>query len=544
MGGKDSRFQRLVDETRALLEDRTIQNVGTLSRLQRFVHFWVLVGRSFVRNRCPVRASALAYVTLLSLIPLLAVVMSITSTFLKKEGEDRIDQFIVKMVASITPPAMLSTNVALIQTDRIEVPEARLETEPDGTETVTPLPTDDPEPSTITTEIATNELALPKFAQDPDAIRARREAARAINEFIQNARSGTLGVTGSIFLIFVAISLLSRVEDAFNDIWGVAHGRTWFTRIFLYWGVICFVPLLLIAALGMASGPHFEATHSFLITLPLVGQLAFQILPVVVLCLTFALIYMLMPNTRVDWRAALVGGLVGGGLFHVNNLLSVFYVARAGRDSMIYGSIALVPILMLGLYLAWIILLFGAQVAYAWQNRASYFEEKQVENINQRGKEFVALRLATLVGQHYLTGSPPPTASEMSQQLAVPTRLIQQIMRTLCAARLMVETAGPEVAYFPARPMETITCHDILNAIRATLGQELTTRDEPTRAEVFGEFERIQEAERRAAASVSMLTLAHRAQCHLEHSNSNHTESEPRHIHPLPPAKPNKNQNL
>jgi membrane protein len=151
-------------------------------------------------------------------------------------------------------------------------------------------------------------------------------------------------------------------------------------------------------------------------------------------------------------------------------------------------------------------------VAYGFQNRATYLEEKQVENINQRGREFVALRLMTAVGQPYLRDEAPPTIVELAEELSVPTRLIRQIMETLGAARLVVETAGADTAYLPARLMERITCHDILLAMRACAGQELATRDEPMRSEVYGEFQRIQEAERQAAASVTMLALAHRAQ--------------------------------
>jgi membrane protein len=314
--------------------------------------------------------------------------------------------------------------------------------------------------------------------------------------------------------------MLSRIEGTFNDIWGVVRGRSWFMRIVLYWGVLSLAPLLLVLAIGLATGPHLESTKQFVSTLPFIGSFlihfGFQFLPVLLLCLTFAAFYMLMPNAKVKWSAALIGGLVGGGLFHLNNLVNVLYVSRVVSNSRIYGSLGLVPVFMIGLYFSWLILLFGAQVAYAVQNRTAYLEEKQVENINQRGREFIGLRLMTMVGQRYLKGESPCNVLEMSEELCVPSRLVRQVMQTLAAARLVVETAGAETAYLPARLMETITCHDILQALRATNGQELATRDEPTRAEVFGEYQRIQEAERQAAASVTMLALAHRAQAQLQ----------------------------
>jgi DNA-binding IscR family transcriptional regulator len=117
----------------------------------------------------------------------------------------------------------------------------------------------------------------------------------------------------------------------------------------------------------------------------------------------------------------------------------------------------------------------------------------------------------TCIGQRFIRGAAPPAVVEMGKEMCIPTRLIQQVMHTLCAARLVVEVAGSEAAYLPARPLENITCHDVLQAMRASQGHDLETRDEPARAEVYGEFHRIAEAERQAAASVSMLTLANRA---------------------------------
>jgi membrane protein len=272
-------------------------------------------------------------------------------------------------------------------------------------------------------------------------------------------------------------------------------------------------------AIGLASGPHLEATKEFLTLMPFIGALVFQLLPLVLLCLTFASFYMLIPNTKVDWRAAAIGGLVGGLVFHLNNTLSVLYVSRVVSNSKIYGSLGLVPVFMMGLYFSWLILLFGAQVAYAFQNRSSYLEAKQVENINQRGREFVALRLMTAVGQRFAIGERPARISEMAESLGVPTRLIRQVMQTLSNARIVVEVNGQETSYLPARPLETITCYDILHAMRASQGHELATREEPSRLEVYGEFHRIQEAERAAASSVNLLALVNRA-AHAQLTNS------------------------
>ncbi len=501
---KFSRFRKFREDAQALLDESALGRQEGLSKFHRFLHFWVLVGHSFNRHRGPVRASALAYASLLALIPMLAVAVSVTSTFLKKQGEDSIDQFIVKLVASLTPPGELGTNgVPVTLGNTSEVPADKTNQVANAAEALS---------RDAAASAGSNPNTAALLSKDEKAVAARKAIAREIHGFIQNTRSGALGLTGSVLLIFAAISMLSRVETTFNDIWGATRGRSWFMRIVLYWGVLTLAPVLLVVAFGLATGPHWEATRRLLTLMPFIGNLLFAVLPVLLLCLTFGLFYMLMPNAKVRLVPALVGGLVGGLLFHLNNVFSVLYVSRVLSNSKIYGSLGLVPVFMIGLYLFWLILLFGAQVAYAFQNRTTYLEEKQIENVNQRGREFIALRLMTCIGRRFGQGEPPLTVAEISEELAVPSRLVRQIMLVLSAARLVVETAGPELSWLPARPLENITCHDILLALRASQGQELATRDGPARSEVYGEFHRIEEAERQAAASVTMLALVNRTQ--------------------------------
>ena len=501
-------FSELQRAASSLLEERAIRLGEGISKLEKFVHFWVLVGKSFVRNRCPVRASALSYTTLLALIPTLAVALSVTSMFLKTESEEQIEAFIERFVEYTVPDSIRS----------IEEFDLQLGTNAPFPETAATNP-----PPLLETNLVavaapanvTTNASSPQIRAALDAL-GKKAAAGYIHRFIQNTYSGTLGATAVVFLVWAAIAMLVRVEETFNDIWGVSRGRDWWSRITNYSTTIVFGPLLLLAALGLATGPHFQKTRALLNVVPFLEPVISQLLPVIVISVTFALFYKLMPNTRVHFSAAFVGGALAGTVWHLFNVTSFYLGSRAVNASKVYGSLALVPLLMLGLYVVWVIVLFGAQVAYAFQNRAAYLQEKMTEAVNQRGREFIALRLMTCIGQRFQRGEKPGTVADIAAQLGIPTRLVHQVMQTLVAAQLVVETAGAELAYTPARPLEIITAHHILLAVRATHGQELVTRDEPVREEVYGEFARIQEAERLAASSVTMLALVNRAQARRE----------------------------
>src|SRR6185312_8942884 len=117
-------------------------------------------------------------------------------------------------------------------------------------------------------------------------------------------------------------------------------------------------------------------------------------------------------------------------------------------NSKIYGGLGLIPVFMAGVYLSWFILLFGAQVAYAYQNRTLYLQERLTESVNQRGREFVALRLMTCVGQRFQRGLPAPTSQQMSEELSIPSRLVQQVLQTLISAHLVIEVSGLEPGHF------------------------------------------------------------------------------------------------
>ncbi len=465
-------------------------------RTERWLHFWVLVGRQFVRNRCLVRAEALSYSALLAMIPLLAVALGVTSTFLKNQDEEQFYHLIDQFVANITPPTVLGTNTVTTVTAETNGVMVTL----------------------VTTNVvnATNQLAALTAGTNivtgtvPADNTAQLEIVRQIRHFVKNTNTGTLGMTGMFLLVVVAISMLMRIEATFNDIWGVAKGRHWKWQIPLYWLVVSLWSPLLLTAVGLAGGGHFQSAKLLIAHMPMVGELLFKLLPWAILWLVFTLVYVVVPNTKVNFSAAAAGGLVGCSLWQLNNLFGFLFVSRTMANINVYGSLGLVPVLMIGLYFSWCILLFGAQVAYAFQNRKAYLQDRLAENVNQRGREFVALRLMVALGGRFQGGQAPATVIELSEKLGVPSRLTEGVLRILLKARLVTEVAGEAVAYAPARPLEQISAYDILFALRTGNGQELPAGEARELTEVYGEFARVEQAERATAENISLLALVQR----------------------------------
>ena len=477
-----------------------------LTALEHFAWFCRHVGQNFIRNRCLVRASALSYSSLLALIPILAVAISVTSSLLKSDGEEQIYQLINDCVEALVPPARIPARVP-------PPPAAALAMGTNG-ETMALSHAGAMEPPNA--PAGTNLVAamLPPEADD-GMVQAQKEAARNIHLYVQKTQSSTLGLVGMLLLVWVAIAMLANIESTFNDIWGVTRGRRWLWRIVLYWATLTLGPLVLAGAASLAGGSHLGLARQLIGQTPLVGDLIFKLLPLLLVWLAFMLIYMVVPNTRVRWSAAFVGAVVAGTLWYLNNLLAFLYVSQVVKNSMIYGSLGMVPVFMLGLYISWALLLFGAQVACAFQNRLAYLQDRFAENVNQRGREFIALRLMTCLGLRYQAARPPATVDELAAELSVSPSLARQIVQTLLAPRLITEVAGAEAAYCPARPLEAINAHQVLQAVRSISEPEVFPRPEPVRDEIYGEFARIEEAERVAAAAISLRALVERAQARL-----------------------------
>ncbi len=519
-----SRWSRIRTAAHNFFAEKGIESEETFnrSRLHRFAHFWLLVGKSFNRNRCPVRASALAYTTLLALVPLLAIGISITTSMLQREGQEPVERLINQLVGYIAPALDLEARPDIVDSwitdfwddwdqslgtakvSRAQQTNSLSVSAPNTNSPAVPVGNNIASNSLV----ASTNLTASSAGDSAEALTGRERVVKQITSFIGNIKTGALGIISVLALLFVGISLLRTIEAAFNDIWGVTQGRGWIKSIVYYWAAITLGPLFLVGALTLTTGPHLANTREWLDRVPFLGTVLFHALPFVILTLGFSAFYAAMPNTKVHFKAAFVGGAIGGCVWQLNNLFNVIYVSRVVTYTNIYGSIAVIPLFLVGMYFSWMIMLFGAQVAYAFQNRRAYIQEKQAESVNQRGREFIALRLMTHIAQNFLQGARPLSTVDLSHQLAVPSQLAQRILCALVQSGLLVEVMDRDIRFSPGRPLDRITAYDVLCALRAGQGQELATTEDGSRLLVRAEFERMILAEREAGSSVSMQSLA------------------------------------
>jgi membrane protein len=470
------KLKRLRADVVASLRDDThspSSAATTRPGIAQFVHFWGLVGRFYWRNRCHVRASALAYTTLMALVPLLAVSLTVASLVFDPTSETsrkKLTGIIERFVDNVAPSLGLS-----------------------DAEIQGPMPAD-ADASETTTEASAR----------------RATVADNILGFVSRIHFGTIGVTAMLGLIFVAISLLRTIEAAFNDIWGVAIGRGWFESIILYWAAISLGPIIMLVATTSGYLNALSEQGAGIQKIPGIGILSTELLPLLLVSLGFGALYRVMPNTRVGWQGALIGGLVAAILWWLNNRLGVLYSTKVVTYSKIYGSLGAIPLFLLGLYFSWMIVLFGAQVSYVFQNRHAYLQERMAERVHHQAREFVALRFMAEIGRCFALNLPPPSTPTLSTRFAVPARLATQVLDSLIQAHLIIQTAAPESGFAPAHPLESISIRDILKALRTGQGSDLPTAQDESRPVVQAEFAAILAAEESRSARISLAELVQR----------------------------------
>ncbi len=408
------------------------------------------VGRSFLANRGPVRAASLSYTSLLALIPLLALVLSVSKGILRSQDPEMLTRAIDRFLSYAVPQL--------------------------------------------------------QYLSSDQAASARQDAFARIQEAISRIDAGALGVFGAITLVSVGVSLLSAIEGALNDVWGVRHGRTLARRVVYYWAGVTLGPMVPFVAIGLTGS---SAAASVLGRLPggFLVQSFWFLLPFLVLTAGLSFVYRTLPNTTVPTGAAIAGGVAAGLLLQLNNMASAVYFSQVVTYSAVYGSLGAVPVLMVGLYLSWMIVLVGAEVAYAV---ATPLSASAPLPDSQEARARIALEVARTATVSFLAGRGGSTATEIASQLGISPDWVLYVLRRAADAGLFAPAAldGDEshARYLPARPPDQILALDVVDAVTSPAGESGSA---PAPTPAVAEFlSRRRAAERSGLGGVTLETLA------------------------------------
>jgi membrane protein len=313
------------------------------------------------------------------------------------------------------------------------------------------------------------QAGLKRFIVTSLAVGRQENVLEYLDRFVSQA--GAIGGFGVAFLFITMISLISNIERALNDIWGLRRDRSLFQRFQVYWPLITIGPVMVGASLSLTAAIETSDAVQRMVLLQPVFDLVFSLLPIIFTWSFLTLTYMFLPNTAVPFKAAVIGGIVAGTLWEAAKRLYAVYAGYALDAPSVYGSLAAVPLFVLWLYVSWVVALLGATLTFAVQNARTYEPEtEQMRKKSQRDREFLAARLLVAVSDSFDRGAGPIPAQQLLDMFIVSPRFARRVLQELVAAGLLVETMqreGEDVAYVPGRPLHTLSIADVIKAMRA-----------------------------------------------------------------------------
>ena len=304
------------------------------------------------------------------------------------------------------------------------------------------------------------------------------EMAGQIIGYVENINIGVLGAAGLVFLLYTVISLLNIIEECFNRIWRAEMPSNWIRRSSDYLSMLLIGPVLVFSALGvMASMANTGLAQKIIAQEPFgsVYYLAGLILPYLLIIAALTFLYIFMPNTRVNFVSALVGGLTAGLSWKMVGWLFGIFVAKSASYNAIYSSFAIILLSVIWLYVSWLIVLLGGVISFLHQHPRYLRHKNKKPDLTNRQLETLGFLIMYLIGRAYYEGKAPWTLYALADAVDLPWEAVQHMLQGLEKSGFVIAIQSEPNAYLPARAPETISLKAIYACLRAFEGQEYMT---------------------------------------------------------------------
>ncbi len=302
------------------------------------------------------------------------------------------------------------------------------------------------------------------------------------NKMLNNTKGGLIAGVGIILLLWSVMKLLGSIENSFNEIWEIKRDRVWTRKITDYLSIMLIAPVFIILSgsltLGLKTG-----LDSLSMSFSLLSPLGFVLLKIFAFSLIwgmFIFLYMALPNTKVGFRSAAMGGLIAAILFELLEWAYVSSQMGVASYNAIYGSFAALPLFLIWVQYSWFVVMFGAELTFANQNVDHYELENDIDNMSVRYKRVIALLIANHVVKNFSEGNTPFTAMEIAKKMDLPVRLARNIIFDFTETGIFNEVKmlnDKEIGYQPGITDSKLTVKYILDKLDEKGVNELPMED-------------------------------------------------------------------
>jgi membrane protein len=296
---------------------------------------------------------------------------------------------------------------------------------------------------------------------------AATELTENVLQFVQNMRGDLLGTIGLAFLVYTVITTIQKVESSFNYVWRVQRQRSFARRFTEYLSVMILGPILLAVALGLLGSAQ---RSPFAQWIDAIGPLAWilrtsgQVVPYLIVSIVFTFMYIFIPNTKVQLRAALIGGVTSGAVWALVGQIFTAFIVYSSSLVAVYTGFAIVLTTLIWVYLSWLILLLGAQFAFYLQFPQYLRHGQEAIELTSRDREQVGLSIMYLIARDYAARKTYWTTTRLAVELDIPSIAIAPVIASLERGGLIVATEQEE--FVPGRDIAGIWLSDILEVVR------------------------------------------------------------------------------
>lgn len=287
-----------------------------------------------------------------------------------------------------------------------------------------------------------------------------------VDKLLLNVKGGILASIGGVILFWSVIQVLNNIEASFNHIWQIRKSRNIMRKFSDYLAIIIIGPF----AIGLSGSAMLKiksAADQLELFKPLVVSLIKGI-PFVSMWILFSIVYIVMPNTKVKLKYALIAGIFAGTVAILFQMLYQNLQIGVWRFNTLYGSIAMIPLFLLWLQITWLIVLMGAEISFAYQNIENYEFEKYALNLSLSNKRILSLLISHTIIKNFEEGGTPWNTDRLSHELGIPLRLVNDLVYELVDGGILSELSGEnpkERSYQPAVDINKITVEYIYSQL-------------------------------------------------------------------------------